>query len=137
MGSFSDTAPALANAIKFDYWNFKNSIKDSIENPIPESMDATMAKTVGTYLFEKNKTFNQAADIYRKEISLAGEACQKFVIPNVDNFDFPSMQGENGLGRSLLPKISSSFALVLNRRCDDLALVASVRAALTPLINTK
>jgi len=132
--SLEDTGPSLANVFKVSYWIKRNDLNNVFNNPADYYEDELAKKLRDPYFFELPQTINLMGELFRKSIEKTKESCHEFVDESIDQSvidEVKKMEGENAFGRFYTYQIGYHDAMILNERCTDLALVATVRAALS------
>jgi hypothetical protein len=140
IASFGDTALPLATAFKIWYWGERNQLDAIVKNPTDYFPNISPDKFNDPNFFNRNETLNLIGDNVRDAIVLTKERCREFIdqtISDSERVELEKMNTENGFGKWFASKTRIGWAVLLNARCADAALVASVRSKLAPMINGK
>lgn len=133
LSSFEDTSPSLATAFKIRYWLKRNDLNYIFNDPAMYYPTTPREKFRDQNFFNLSATINTLGEVTRTSIERTKESCHEFVdepISQSEIDEVQKMEGENAFGRLYTYQFGRRDALILNRRCADLELVASIRSAL-------
>jgi hypothetical protein len=140
IASFDETALPLATVFKVRYWGERNQLDAIIENSSEYFPDVPSAKFSDPHFLDRTMTINLIGDNVRTAMALANEPCRQFQdleISDDERLELEKMDSENGFGKWFASKTKTGWAMLLNARCSDDALAASVRGALNAKVSRK